>query len=294
MGPRRDDVLKPDIAAPGQGVGAALSSATTVNARAILLDGVHVVFQGTSMSTPHAAGLMALMFENLGNLSVRAVASRIRGSARRDEFTGPNPGPTWGWGKIDVLGATGHVVPVLLIEAEASQENGGVRVRFLLAEDSGTAPLEVYREGPDDPLRRILGWSSSGRERTFADSTLTEEGDYRYWLRVPDEGGTTWIGPATIHYVPGGAPWRLDLSPNPFVQKIRIRWSPTTGPADLTIHGLSGRRIRTLTVREEPGSRVVEWDGKDARGHEAPAGVYLVRLRLADGRQFERKILRLK
>jgi len=42
---------------------------------------------------------------------------------------------------------------------------------------------------------------------------------------------------------------------------------------------VSGRRVRTLTDERRPAGRQrVVWDGRDDWGHEAPAGVYLLRL----------------
>jgi subtilisin family serine protease len=294
VGPRRDNVIKPDLTAPGQGIGAALSGTTTQNPHAILQDGVHVVFQGTSMACPHVAGLAALVFENRGRLSVRAMADRLKGTARRDDFTGPDANAIYGFGKVDALGATGYVVPVLLEEAEAVQVSGHVLVRFRLTEDAGSTPLEIYRDGPVGDARLSIGWTSGGRDRSFIDSTLVETGDYRYWLRVPEDGASVWAGPASVSFVPGATTLRFEIGPNPFVERIGFRWNAPAGPARLAIHDLGGRRMRSLQPVAEAGELTAVWDGRDEQGRVAPAGVYLARLRFADGRTLDRKILRLR
>jgi subtilisin family serine protease len=295
VGPRRDSVLKPDVTAPGQGIGAALSTATSVNPHAILLDGVHVVFQGTSMSCPHVAGVAALMFERLGRLSVREMAERIRGTARRDSFTGPNPNTTYGYGKIDALGATGYVVPVLLEQADAVQVGSRVEVRFRLGQDVEATPFEVFREGPANVARSSIGWTSTGQDRVLVDSTLVEPGEYRYWLRVPaPDGSGSWAGPAGVTYVPAEILSRLELGPNPFVDHVRLRWSAPAAPMTATIFDLTGRRVRRLQMTAEAGTWTTVWDGRSDAGRITPAGVYLLRVRGADGQVEDRRVMRLR
>jgi flagellar hook assembly protein FlgD len=47
---------------------------------------------------------------------------------------------------------------------------------------------------------------------------------------------------------------------------------------------VSGRIVRTLTDERRPAGRQrVVWDGRDEKGHEAPAGIYLFRLTGASG-----------
>ncbi|MGH3859709.1 S8 family serine peptidase, partial [Actinokineospora sp.] len=56
-GPTRDGRLKPEVSAPGMGIASALSTqAGDVGLRTVL-DGVHWVIEGTSMSAPHVTGV---------------------------------------------------------------------------------------------------------------------------------------------------------------------------------------------------------------------------------------------
>ena len=116
IGPRIDGLLKPDITAPGQ---------LTISCRDqdnIPLDDYrdslivsnsgeggepadYLGLMGTSMSSPAAAGTAALIFHEMGDPSPCRLREMICRGARTDEFTGETPNPTWGWGKIDVLGA---------------------------------------------------------------------------------------------------------------------------------------------------------------------------------------------
>ncbi|HTO90700.1 MAG TPA: hypothetical protein VMJ70_06170 [Candidatus Sulfotelmatobacter sp.] len=89
--------------------------------------------------------------------------------------------------------------------------------------------------------------------------------------------------------VPDAAHARVALtgaSPNPFHAGIEISWTlPRAGPFDLAIVDLEGRRVRLLArvASPGPGSRSLTWDGRRDDGRVAPAGIYWVTLRSADG-----------
>jgi subtilisin family serine protease len=112
-GPRRDGVLKPDIAAPGK---------FTISARArngqiwrdfpdfVEADGVHGALLGTSMAAPHVAGAVALLLQLRPDLDPEAARELLTANARQDAFTShpytgePDgvPNAQWGHGKLAV------------------------------------------------------------------------------------------------------------------------------------------------------------------------------------------------
>jgi flagellar hook assembly protein FlgD len=62
----------------------------------------------------------------------------------------------------------------------------------------------------------------------------------------------------------------------------------------LTIHDLAGRRIgRILEATLAAGEHELAWDGCDASGRPAPAGVYYGRL-CADGAERTARLVRLR
>ncbi len=78
---------------------------------------------------------------------------------------------------------------------------------------------------------------------------------------------------------PRAAPARLlAAAPNPFRDHTTIRSVVDAGRStDVTVLDCAGRRVRTL--RLEPGSSTVTWDGTDDRGRAVAGGVYFVGLR---------------
>ncbi len=293
VGPRRDGVIKPDLCAPGRGVASAYSSDSFEDPDFITQDGQHVVMQGTSMAAPHVAGLAALVFESHGPLSVKALRERLTLTARNDNYTGAAlPDSIWGYGKMDALGATGYVVPILLQEAEAVQIGDRVHLRFLLSEDVGLDPFLICRQDPGSEEKRPLGFTSSGRQRSFVDSTLSVDGEYAYWLRAPSLGGALWLGPVSVRFARGLRP-SLVASPNPFAQSTEIRLQGFSTAQEIGIFDAAGRRVRALRLDETQGWRAA-WDGRGADGVSLPAGVYFLRLQGSNGASLDRKLLRLR
>jgi len=83
--------------------------------------------------------------------------------------------------------------------------------------------------------------------------------------------------------------------PNPTTSTSAFTFRRDKGPGELFIdvHDLAGRRIRTLLRDASKSTGTVVWDGRDDRGGETPAGVYLVRARLG-GKTATARVLRLR
>ncbi len=86
---------------------------------------------------------------------------------------------------------------------------------------------------------------------------------------------------------------RLSLAPNPFNPATTIRFeTAVTGPVELAVFDLAGRRVTTLIAgARNAGRHEVRWDGRDAGGRLAGAGVYLMRLVSPDGVAAQRAVL---
>ena len=119
-GPTATGVPKPEISAPGGFVAAAMASAADPrthpggifdgagcpdpNVKCFVVDGDHAIAEGTSMSAPHATGVMALLLEADPTLTQAQLVSALQAGARH--ATGPVPYDyQLGGGVLDVVGA---------------------------------------------------------------------------------------------------------------------------------------------------------------------------------------------
>lgn len=80
--------------------------------------------------------------------------------------------------------------------------------------------------------------------------------------------------------VPEAVSSLLNCSPNPFREQGRIAFSiKEASPASITLYDLRGRMVARLWEGMlSAGTGSVVWDGRDARGKEMPAGIYLCRM----------------
>jgi len=104
---------------------------------------------------------------------------------------------------------------------------------------------------------------------------------------------TTWGTPKVLNValqpdtstVPPVISLALRAWPNPFNPGTTFTMAmPRSGPAELVVFDLQGRRIAGLFSGQAPaGETPLAWDGRDAQGRTMPAGVYFGRLETAGG-----------
>ena len=70
-------------------------------------NGSYRQFSGTSAAGPHVAAAAALVRQVFPSAGTPEIVERLRASAARDEFTGPDYNDTWGYGKLRILQAIG-------------------------------------------------------------------------------------------------------------------------------------------------------------------------------------------
>ncbi len=107
IGPRRDNVLKPNITANGQAVVSCLSSDSGLanSDPDMVVNGLYRVEQGTSMATPAVTGCVALLLQKKPSATFAEIKTAITTTATKDSFTGITDNNTWGSGKMDVFKA---------------------------------------------------------------------------------------------------------------------------------------------------------------------------------------------
>lgn len=118
---RRDNIVKPEIAAPATYTISPLSkdstsmgrkSDGTPNKSHITDDGLHLAWQGTSASSPYTAGVIALMLQKNPSLDAVQIKEILKKTAIRDELTGATPNPYWGYGKLNPVAAIRATTPL--------------------------------------------------------------------------------------------------------------------------------------------------------------------------------------
>jgi subtilisin family serine protease len=153
-GPSRDGRVQPFISAPGVGIVAPLSQTVLADPfenyhrklNRVEYDGYHTTLQGTSMSSPHVTGSIALLLEEAMDNGLSPGPDEIKGylaqGARVDGFTGVVPNNDWGHGKIDVTLALAQVEPPPLTITTESLPDGteGVYYSATLEATGGTQP----------------------------------------------------------------------------------------------------------------------------------------------------------
>ena len=127
-GPRRNcsnlakcpPIMKPEITAPGATIMAALTAdkVSATERTAVEADGVHFASFGTSMSTPHITGAVALMLQQDPSMTPETVKARLYATVQPSPFAPnlpvynaatqdnpANPNFTWGYGILDAAAA---------------------------------------------------------------------------------------------------------------------------------------------------------------------------------------------
>lgn len=109
QGPTADGRRKPDLALPGVGIVAARAGGTSLGN---IVDDHYTSLQGTSMATPHAAGIAALLLSSNPDLSPEQVKRRMLAGARTMHLEGNAQGAGRGDAYNAFLDQAGQPLPV--------------------------------------------------------------------------------------------------------------------------------------------------------------------------------------
>lgn len=151
IGPTRDGRIKPDIAATGAYIHSSADSSILANYIAnapqyVAPGGYHLIFAGSSASSPVVAGIAALYLQRYPNASWWDVKNAITMCSRTDNFTGFSlPDITWGHGKVDAFDA---LVGCPMTSHREEQPAAGMTIFPNPAEDAFTILADGMNKRP--------------------------------------------------------------------------------------------------------------------------------------------------
>ncbi|MFQ3234844.1 MAG: subtilisin family serine protease [Paraglaciecola sp.] len=212
----RTDEMKPEIAAPGAGLVSAKGALRTDGRQ-------YTAKSGTSMATPHVAGVIALMLEAYPAMTVEQIDATIRHTAEHRFDWGKNPEserpfkdidpnyhPSGGWGQVDayaavkealyLAGDAGSQTQVVHIFATPDEAAQSITLNWTSQRETNLVGYDVYR-APDNygvpgDFEKITSSLIGGKGRpeiagvnnrnhySFIDTDPNLTVDKTYWYRI--------------------------------------------------------------------------------------------------------------
>ncbi|MGE5313806.1 MAG: S8 family serine peptidase [Acidobacteriota bacterium] len=220
IGPTADGRQKPDIAAPGQAIFAAMSGFSSQSSDSVFcaMEGKHYLLSGTSMATPHAAGACALLLDADPSLTAARAKTLLRDAADADPFTLSASPYIWGSGKLDIAEAAARVFsPSSLVARRIIAYDSGV-ANYLYTLTGGGRIGMRFTPPESGPLTRILINLTTSSNRAIVGTGQLVSEVYAGGSGVPGTPvGTacsvplTSLSPGTLNTVAlTGAPIRLE------------------------------------------------------------------------------------
>jgi hypothetical protein len=87
----------------------------------------------------------------------------------------------------------------------------------------------------------------------------------------------------------------LQISPNPFSDRVSIKWSNVHGEksVELNIFDVTGRRIMSFPINQLTNQQIngISWDGVDKAGKKLPSGVYFLKFQINDHIETQKLLL---
>jgi len=198
-----------------------------------------------------------------------------------------------------------HVLlPVELSSFSARSINNQVVLEWSTQSETENLGFHLLRSdtenGPYTQITQSMiqgaGTSSSLRNYQYQDLTASESKTYYYKLVDVDYNGRLSLhGPIDVTVALPTATVLEQNYPNPFNPTTKIRFIlKEQGFAALTIYNVRGEKVRELVADQlNAGAHIVEWDGMDQYGRQAPSGMYLYTLRM-NGFEQKRMMMFLK
>jgi hypothetical protein len=229
-GPTDDGRIKPDVVADGVSVYSCIAASTTS----------YAYYDGTSMSSPNAAGSLLLLQEYYSKLKAGAFlrSATLKGLAiHTADEAGPSPGPDYqyGWGLLDVQKAAA------VITAAVPSNNASTSAHLLYENtlaQGGSFSTNVVASG-NGPLQATICWTDV---KGTVETTNLLNNRNKKLVNDLDIRVTTTNGTLTSTFMP----WTLDVN-NPSL--AAVPGDNTTDNAErIDIDSTVPGRTYTITV----------------------------------------------
>jgi len=195
---------------------------------------------------------------------------------------------------------------LLVTAIDALHDDGRVHVHVELFADATGTPGILFRGlSPDIAQAVAVPGSPTTAVATGLDlwdrAPLADDAGVWYWAQMVSRSGEVVLaGPVAPHAPPPlpGVTALAPPAPNPTRGAATLRFAVGADvargmrvPVRLTVFDLRGRTVRTLVAEARTAAAyAAQWDGRDACGRAAPAGVYVVQLS-AGARALTRKLV---
>ncbi len=287
-----------DISAPGNNIYSTYHNSGSPSTDA------YATLSGTSMATPIAASVAALIWSHNPNLTAPQVEQMLFDSADDIDALNPSYAGKLGAGRVNAYTAaqlSDQSLPVSLVSFTAQIVENGVQLTWQTASEIENLGFNIYRaKKVADHFRLIasfqtdeglkgLGNSSLGKKYSFTDTTKLTPGETYFYLLedVSFNGKKAHHGPLTVTIPENLVPRVITLLqnfPNPFNQQTEIRFFL---PDDFKLHNLNlqifdlrGRLVKTFQINDtKPGWNKILWNGRDTQNQEVSSGVYFYGLK---------------
>ena len=312
-GPRRDGVLKPEIAAPGSAIVSVLSGdASPPYADPLIApDGVHLALQGTSMSAPQVTGAAAMLLQKTPGLTPADLKAQLASAARSSAYMGTLPNPRWGAGKLDLGSLLCSDIAPPTVTATYPQPGTTlyvgttIGINWVATDAYGVQSVDLeYHVGAGGSWTPIAtGIPNNGYFEWAVPNIITDQMQIRVTAHDCIDK-TSALGPfvsvrAASVGVPSDLPVRFAAyrpTPNPFSSAATLRFDLPAAPGgqwpvDVSIFNVAGRRVKTVVKSDlPPGRYSYGWDGRDDGGAPVSAGIYFLRVSAGANEARERLI----
>ncbi|MDR0926990.1 MAG: S8 family peptidase [Ignavibacteria bacterium] len=293
-GPTLDGIVKPDITAPGCYTVSASNHfyqypTADKYTYSNYPDGTpnYRLMQGTSMSSPIVAGVIALMLQAKPDLTLMQIKNAIKETAINDTWTGNakvEKSNNWGWGKINagalLAKLTDTIIkqpakPILTSPADDANVVDFALITFKW-ESSQDAALYSFQISSDGTSYQNLLSNTTSIILQGATNNKTYYWRVRAINAVGDSSDLSdvWTfktGPTSIADTPSPE-ISLLLFPNAVTNNVSILVNGVSGVSTIQVFDISGNMIYTNTIESENGFT----DNVDMSNYAT--GSYLVRV----------------